>query len=469
MNHLSVVRMLSASGVGFAVLMALCGVVSLASGAFEEVLGFETVAALLAAPCLTVLLLTDPPKRHARPRDGLAFVVLLWCLLGFVGALPLRIAVPNANLLDSLYDSYSSLTTTGHSLLFDGTEPLSSGILMWRVILHLSGTVLTILSAAWVFAALNLGGPGVHRTRFFTDAGRDFFTRFLPMLRVTTTLVLGTTVVLIVVLIAWNVPPREALAGAVSAISTGLVDPGSAAVPPSRGVVQSAILWLGLFMGTFGILLLDQGRGRSVIMRLGDPEIQLWAALLGVITLLALFAGLPLIESFAWASTSLSTSGMALSDTASHHRLPIILVLFPALIGGSALSAAGGIKLARLFVLLQRVGQEFVQLGYRGSIQHFSFRGLRQTEKTVMGVWVYMVGYMVACTLGTLLFSVSGLFFEDAIKAAIGSVSNSAYLMYELPDNLSSAAKSFAIAGMLLGRLEVIALLPALSRSFWQK
>ncbi len=145
------------------------------------------------------------------------------------------------------------------------------------------------------------------------------------------------------------------------------------------------------------------------------------------------------------------------------------MVLFPALIGGSALSAAGGIKLARVFVLLQRVGQEFVQLGYRGSVQHFLFRGLRQSEKTLMGVWVYMVAYIVACTLGAVLFSISGLFFEDAIKAAIGTVSNAGYLLKDLPENLSSAAKTFAIAGMILGRLEVIALLPALNRSFWQK
>lgn len=469
MNHLAIIRMLSITGVGFGLLLALCGMVSLASGDLNEVLGFEVVALLLAAPGLIILLLSDKPRRHARPRDGLAFIILLWCLLGVAAALPLHIARPDTTLLACIYDSVSSLTTTGHSVVFDGSQPLTSGILVWRVILHLCGTVLSILSAAWVFAALNLGGPGVHRTRFFTEGGQDFFIEILPLLRIIITLVLGTVIALIAALIALNVPPREALAGAVSVVSTGLVDPGASDIRPSQGRLHGVILWCGLFVGTFGLLLLDKGRGRKLMQRLGDPEIQLWLAILVVITLLALFAGLPLLDSLAWASTSLSTSGIALGETGAHHRLPVIVVLFPALIGGSALSAAGGIKLARVFVLLQRVGQEFVQLGYRGSVQHFLFRGLRQSEKTLMGVWVYMVAYIVACTLGAVLFSISGLFFEDAIKAAIGTVSNAGYLLKDLPENLSSAAKTFAIAGMILGRLEVIALLPALNRSFWQK
>ena len=186
-------------------------------------------------------------------------------------------------------------------------------------------------------------------------------------------------------------------------------------------------------------------------------------------TLLAFFAGLPLIESIGWATSSIATSGIALTDPQQFSRLPIVLVLFPVLIGGSALSAAGGFKLARLIVLSRRVALEFVQLGYRGSVKHFSFRGRRQSDRTVMGVWVYLVGYIVACTVGTLLLSAANLSFDDAVRAGIGSLSNAGHILAGMNNDLSGPAQIYVILGMILGRLEVIALLPALNPGFWQR
>jgi len=469
LNHLSLLRMLSVSAAGFAAIMLLCGLAALAAGEAREAIGFAGTSVPIAILSMTILLLTDPPTRPSRAREGLGFAILLWPLFGLLGSLPIFVSVPGVSLTDSLYESLSNLTTTGHSLIFASDQPLSVSMLIWRAALHLTGTLMSLVIAASVFAAINLGGPGVHRTRFYAETERSFFEILPELIRISAALTLGASLVLGAVLLVCGVPPREALAGAVSAVSTGLVDPSAYRVAPSQGILHSLILAAGLFVGTFGLLLLDPGRGRNVPQRLIDPEVQIWILLVLLIAGLALLAGLPLMRSLSWSGSALSTSGMALSETTSHHRLPLPLLLLPALIGGSALSAAGGVKLARLFVLIRRAGLEFVQLGYRGSIQHFTYRGLRQSEKTVMGVWVYMVGYCVAFGLGALFFSLSGLMFEDAVRAATGSLSNAGYLLFVLPDEFSQMSKFLAIGGMLLGRLEVIALLPAISSGFWQK
>jgi len=169
-----------------------------------------------------------------------------------------------------------------------------------------------------------------------------------------------------------------------------------------------------------------------------------------------------------WSLSSISTSGIALSDSTRFERIPLPLMLIPAMIGGSALSAAGGIKLGRMVVLIRRVGLEFVQLGYRGSVQKFKFRGRFQSEKTVMGVWVYLVGYIIAGVLGVLIFSLLGLSFDGAIQTAIGSLSNSGQLIQSNLLNNNAGLQICALLGMILGRLEVIALLPALNPRFWQ-
>jgi len=86
-----------------------------------------------------------------------------------------------------------------------------------------------------------------------------------------------------------------------------------------------------------------------------------------------------------------------------------------------------------------------------------------------MGVWVYLVGYIVACVAGILILTLVGLSFDDAVRAAIGGLSNSGHIIGGTSELLSWPAQIFVTLGMVLGRLEVIALLPVLNSGFWSR
>ncbi|MEL6726842.1 MAG: hypothetical protein AAFP91_05015 [Pseudomonadota bacterium] len=469
MNHLAIVRVLSAIALGFALLFAICFLVALATGERTQLMVFAGSAFAIGGLGGTVILLTDKPTRRAQAKDGLAVAVLFWTLGGAIASIPFIDYLGAPDFLSAFYESVSNLTTTGHSRVDTLASPMPVSIFVWRAMLHLIGAIASISIAATVFSGLNLGGPGVHRNRFFSEPDGSFFDPILRVVRVSSALVLSTSMVLAALLLAIGLAPRDALAGAVSAITTGLVDPQSHDIAPQAGGLHAILLWLGLVIGTMGLIAVDgAGRGRLRAVPF-DPEVLAWIGSLLLVTILAFFAGLPLLESLGWATSSIATSGIALSDPEQFTRLPIVLVLFPVLIGGSALSAAGGFKLARLIVLSRRVTLEFAQLGYRGSIKHFAFRGIRQSDRTVMGVWVYLVGYIVACTIGTLLLSAAGLSFDDAIRAGIGSLSNAGHILVEMNASLEGPAQICVILGMILGRLEVVALLPALNPTFWQR
>lgn len=469
MNHLAIVRVLSAIALGFSGLFLICFLVALASGEVEQQMVFAGAGATIGGFGGTVLLLTDKPTRRAQAKDGLAVAILFWLVGGLMASLPFFDYIGAPDLLGAFYESVSNLSTTGHSRVDAVLNPMSTSIFVWRALLHLIGAIASVSIAATVFSGLNLGGPGVHRNRFFSEPDSSFFDPVPRVVRVAAILILSGTVILSALLLAIGLAPRDALAGAVSAITTGMVDPMSSEMAPAGGSLHAILLWIGLIAGTLGLVVIDgagQGRVRAIPF---DPETMAWAGTLILITVLAFLAGLPLFESVGWATSSLATSGIALSDPEQFSRLPIVLLLFPVLVGGSALSAAGGFKLARLIILTRRVALEFVQLGYRGSVQHFKFRGRRQSERTVMGVWVYLVGYIVACTIGTLLLSATGLAFDDAIRAGIGSLSNAGHILAGMNAEFSPLAQICAILGMILGRLEVIALLPALNPTFWQR
>lgn len=469
MNHLAVVRVFSTVILGFAGLLAVCFSVAVATGETQQLVVFAGTSISLGTLGSTILLLTDKPVRRAHARDGLAVALLFWTVGGIVSAIPFIDYIGVPDFIAALYESTSNLTTTGHSRIDPVQNPMPTSIFVWRAMLHLIGAVASITIAATVFSGLNLGGPGVHRNRFFSEPEESFFDPILRVIRVSSALVLGSVVVLVALLLALGLAPRDALSGAVSAVTTGMVDPLAYAIAPQAGALHGFVLWAGLIVGTLGLVAVDgagQGRARSVLV---DPETLAWGGTIALVTLLALFAGLPLLESVGWATASVATSGIALTDPDQFTRLPIVLVLFPVLIGGSALSAAGGFKLGRLIVLSRRVVLEFAQLGYRGSLKHFTFRGRRQSDRTVMSVWVYLVGYIVACTLGTLLLSASGMSFDDAIRAGVGGLSNAGHVIADMNADIEGAAQICVILGMILGRLEVIALLPALNPSFWQR
>ena len=192
-----------------------------------------------------------------------------------------------------------------------------------------------------------------------------------------------------------GVPAERALGDAISALTTGLVHPqGIMRAPLDTG--PSIILGVGLFAGAMGLALWLPLRDGKPFKAISDPEVSLFVGLLIVFICFALASDLNVTEGLSWALSALSTSGLSLSDPADYNRIPLPVLVLPALIGGSALSAAGGVKLARFIVLARRAGQEFRQLGYRRSILRFTFRDRELNERSVIGVWVYLIGYILA-------------------------------------------------------------------------
>lgn len=469
MNHLAIIRIMSVLGIWVAGLLLVCGLIAIALGEQAYALPFFLTAAVSGPFGAVILLLTNRPVQKTRASDGLALAVLFWLVVPIFCAAPFLPIVAEGGFVTAYYESISSLTTTGHSVVARSGEPLPASLLLWRAMLHLLGTIATITIAASVLAAMNLGGPGIHKSRFFTIPEGSFFDTIPRIVRMVVVMVSTLTFIIGCALLIAGAAPRDAMSGAVSAISTGLVDPYSDVIAPEQGALHSALLSVGLVAGSLGLVVLDHLRNRKILSAIGDPEtITLFAVVIAV-AILAFLAGLPLLQSFGWSLSSVSTSGIALGDPERLSRLPLVLILFPVLIGGSALSAAGGLKLARLIVLSKRVALEFVQLGYRGSVQTFTFRGRTQGERTVMGVWVYLVGYIMAAVGGIMIFSALGLSFDDAARTAIGSLSNAGHVIGGTNARFSELAQLGIAFGMIIGRLEVIALVPVLNPGFWTR
>ena len=466
MNYAAIFRMLAFSGLVYSSAMILCAVVALISGETPQVKSFPATSVIMSTVSVSTLVLTGSPRRRALPSDGLAFMVAFWFVSAAVCAPPFLVGLPNQSIVTALHESVSCLTTTGHSAFEFGTLP--SSILLWRAILHLAGAIATITFAATVLAALNLDGPGIHRNHLFSLSDLSFFDSIPRVLRTVVVVAIVCVILVFSIEVIGGIPAGTAFFDAVSAFTTGLVDPSGSSSDVTREA-RAIGLSIGLLLGTLGLFIIVQATSGHFRRMLVDAEVLTFLAALTVFAALAFTQGLKLFNAFGWSLSAISTSGIALVSPVSTQSLPLALQLAPPMIGGAALSAAGGIKLARLYVLSRRVGQEFLRMGFRQSLMKFSFRRRVQSDRTIMGIWVYLVAYIMASVCGLLLFSFTGSGFEESIADTIGSLTNAGNLIALEGLGSNELRQLWLMLGMILGRLEVLAFVPLLTASFWRR
>jgi Trk-type K+ transport system membrane component len=467
MNYASVARVLSLLMLIVAATAALGAAAALAAGETAQVISFSVTALGIVVVAASVLLITPKPKVRARPSDGLAVVILWWIVMPVAAAMPFVFGVANSSVIAALHEAASCLTTTGHSVIEIAGNDWPVSLIYWRGALHLMGAYAAVVTAAGIFAAINLGGPGVHRTVLFTLPEGSFFEAMPRILWPVALMMLAGLAVVFLGLLISGMAPARALTDAVSAITTGLVDPATVERGPESRLAKF-VLGFGLIFGALGLaawLPMRAGAWRTLVR---DSEAVLFVFLILVFTGVAMLAGLNLADGTGWAVSTLSTSALPLGDPAVTQAIPLTVYVLPCLVGGSALAAAGGIKLARVVVLSRRAWQEFQQLGYRRSVVSFRFRDRELDERSVIGVWVYFVAYVLAVFLFLVGFSFAGIGFDDSVRLSIGALTSSGGLMAPVAANVGPSAEILLILAMLLGRLEILTLLPALSPSFWR-
>jgi Trk-type K+ transport system membrane component len=467
MNYASVVRILAL------VMLILAGsslpaiLTALAYGEDEQVFAFLAMVLGISVTAVSILFLTPRPTLKARPPDALGLVILWWFLSPVAASLPFVVGVQNSSLLSAIHEAAACLTTTGQSVIAVEGNLWPASLIVWRGILHFIGGAASIITAASVLAALNLGGPGIHRSVLFVMPETSFFEAVPKVARSVVLIMVVSITLTVLALELTGMSSGRAISDAVSVWTTGIVDPA----PYGRanaGPVADIILAIGMTGGALGLAIALPLRERRFMKALTDPETTVFFLLVGIFTLMAVASGVKFIESLGWSISALATSGLPLGEADTWERVPLPVFVLPALIGGSALSAAGGVKIARLIVLARRAGVEFRQLGYRRSVLGFQFRDRAMDERSVIGVWVYLIAYILTVFLVMVGFTFTGLSFEDAIRLAIGCLTNSGGLVAGHVAQLDGAASILAIFSMLLGRLEILAIIPAISVSFWR-
>ena len=170
----------------------------------------------------------------------------------------------------------------------------------------------------------------------------------------------------------------------------------------------------------------------------------------------------------------ISGTGYVTDDFGLWGEFPLIFFIFLMFIGGCAGSTTCGIKIFRLQILFLFVGNQIKKLIYPNSIFIVNYNNKKIEDNFINSVIIFIFSYLFLFLIIAMLLSISGLDFLSAVSGSATSISNVGPGLGKMigPNGnfseVSDVSKWILSFAMLLGRLEIFAVLVLFLPSFWR-
>ena len=445
-------------------------------------LGFGiTIGATLAAGLL-LLICRRPTEGGIHPREGYITVALGWILISAFGALPFFISRCIPSYVDAFFETVSGFTTTGATILKD-VEALPQSLLYWRSFTHWIGGM-GVLVFVLAIAPLNKGnGESLHLLRA-ESPGPDVG-KLTPTMRHTARLLyliyIILTVVLIVLLLAGGMPLFDSIVHAYGTAGTGgfSIKNSSIAAYPSyylQFVIAVFMMLFGVNFNQYYYLI----TGKHILAVRNEEfrayiGIMLGATLIIALNTFGIFGNIweALHHSFFQVSSIMTTTGYSTADFDKWPELSRLLLLGLMVIGASAGSTGGGMKVVRVVILWKALRAETLHILRPRSVKVLMMDGKRIEGSVLRGVFTFTVAYIVILALSILLVSLDNFDMETTVSSVfscMGNIGPGLKVVGPLGNygGLSDFGKLVLSADMLLGRLEIFPLILLFSPRVWR-
>ena len=415
-------------------------------------------------------------------RQTFLFSTLAWLMVAIFGSLPFLLSSNEFTLSEAFFESMSGITTTGATIISD-LDNSPKSILLWRAIMQWLGGIGIVVMAITILPLLKVGGM-----QLFKMEGPDTTEKILPRTIEVAAIIISTYVALTFFcgLFYWlfGMTIFDSVCHAMTTIATGGFSTHNDSIGffknPNIEIIASIFIILGS-IPFISYLKFSQGN-RKIFFT--DVQIKGLIYLL-VISTVIMFVYLlfikfesSLIDKIRISSFNvisiLSGTGYVTDDFGLWGKFSLIFFLFLMFIGGCAGSTACGIKIFRLQMLLIFLKDQIKKLIYPNSVIITKYNNQKISDDFIKSVIIFIFTFLFIFLIIAMLLSISGLDFITSISGAASSISNVGPGLGEMigPNGnykaLPDLSKWILTAGMLLGRLELFAVLVLFFPSFWR-
>ena len=413
-----------------------------------------------------------------------AFILtaLSWLSVAIFGSLPFIFSDLNLDFTDAFFESMSGITTTGSTILTD-LDNTPKAILLWRAILQWLGGIGIILMAITLMPIMNIGGM-----QLFKISSQDTAEKILPKSKeISVRLVFiysSLTLICSVFYKIFGMNYFDSLTHSMTTIATG----GFSNYNDSIGHFNSTLIEMNavifIILGSIPFISYIKYLNGDKSIFYKDAQISFFIKTIIVsIIIIYIFLFFKNYESETFlirqvifnVVSILTGTGYVTTNYSEWGNFSLIFFIVLMFIGGCAGSTACGLKIFRIHILYKFFVMQLKKYIYPRGIFVLKYSDNVLNEKFISSIISFVFLYIIIFFVITTLLSISGLDFVSAVSGAATSISNVGPGLGNLigPNGNFSLLPDFSkwvlSAGMILGRLELFAIIVLFIPSFWRR
>ncbi len=464
-----------------------------------------------AAGCIAFRPRTEQ-HRKAGLREGYAVAAFGWLAASVLGGLPFLFAV-GMPWYDAFFESVSGFTTTGAALIHrgyhltngtvlpDGVESLSRGVVFWRALESWLGGMGIVVLALAVLPMFNRGGQMLYNaeTPGLKSSDTQIAPRITSSAKILWLIYVGITACEILLLKFAGMGLFEAVCNSFTTISTGGFCTRQDSIAAFQSTPITLIVMFFMFISGVNFFLHVQLFSGKPLSYFRDEEFRVYTFILLIVSSVIAVALLLQGEAYdidpgqgfigsmtvvgrafrdaSFQSVSIMTStGFAIGDYCAWPHIAVALLLGISLVGGCGGSTSGGLKCVRALLVWRQSLTEVKHNIFPQLVTGVYLNNVRMKSPAIQKTIAFFTAYIGIILVFALLIPAvcPECTWESALSISVTSLSNVGPGAAQVGpacdfDWLSPAAKLLSAFEMLIGRLELFTILVLFLPSFWRK
>ena len=404
---------------------------------------------------------------------------LSWLSIAIFGSLPFIFSSIEFSFTNAFFESMSGITTTG-STIISNLESMPRGILFWRAILQWLGGIGIIVMAITLMPIMNVGGM-----QLFKISNNDSSEKILPKSKEIALRLIyiysGLTALCALSYKILGMNIFDCITHSMTTIATGGFSNYNESIGFFNSISIEISAMIFIILGSLPFIAYIKFLSGNKKIFFSDIQIRTFLKIIFVsILILSIYltinssTQLNLRSIFFNVISILTGTGYVNAQFDSWGGFPLILFLVLMFIGGCAGSTTCGIKIFRIQILYSFAINQLKKIIYSKGIFVLKYDRSPIDNKFISSIISFIYLYFVIFFLITALLSLTGLDFITSISGAATSISNVGPGLGSIigPNgnfsSLPDVSKWILTLGMILGRLELFAILVLFLPSFWR-
>ena len=417
--------------------------------------------------------------RKLNLQQAFLLTALSWLSIAIFSSLPFILSINNFSFTNAFFESMSGITTTGSTIIPNLNE-MPKSILLWRAILQWLGGIGIIVMAITLMPIMNVGGM-----QLFKISNNDSSEKILPKSKEIAMRLIyiysGLTTLCAMSYFIFGMSLFDSITHSMTTIATG----GFSNYNESIGYFNNAYIEISaiffILLGSLPFIAYIKFINGNKMIFFNDIQIQtFFKVILGSIIILSMYLAFSNLDTFSFMAilfniiSILTGTGYVNAQFDNWGSFSLVLFLILMFIGGCAGSTTCGIKIFRFQILYSFIINSLKKIIYPKGIFVLKYDQNPIDNKFISSIISFIYMYLIIFFFITALLSLTGLDFITSISGAATAISNVGPGLGSIigPNgdfsSLPDASKWILSVGMILGRLELFAILVLFLPSFWR-